>query len=136
MRRKRPELWKDNLWFLHHASATAHESLLIRDFCAKNNTTVLPPIRSPNLVPADFLLFPKLKSPLKGQRFATKEEIRENSQAELCVILKTAFQGYFQQWKSCWERCINQRKSTSKETSLDKIQVTPKKCKNQSSVII
>jgi hypothetical protein len=36
--RKRPQLWKNNSWFLHH-DKPAHESLLIRDLCANTNTT-------------------------------------------------------------------------------------------------
>jgi hypothetical protein len=55
-------------------------SLLIRDVLANMKTNVLPqPHYSPDLAPADFLLFPKLKSTLKG-RFQTIQEITENSQ--------------------------------------------------------
>jgi hypothetical protein len=32
VRRKRPQLWRNNSWFLHHDNAPAHASLLIRDF--------------------------------------------------------------------------------------------------------
>jgi hypothetical protein len=32
VRRKRPELWRNNSWFLHHDNAPAHAMLLIRDF--------------------------------------------------------------------------------------------------------
>ena len=40
---------------------------------------------SPDLVPSDFFLFPKLKMKLKGRRFQTLEEI----QAELQAVLNT-----------------------------------------------
>ena len=39
---------------------------------------VTKPPYSPDLVPCDFWLFPKLKSPLKGKRFQTVDEIQEN----------------------------------------------------------
>jgi hypothetical protein len=49
-------------------------SLLIHEFLTKHETTVVPqPLYSPDLAPADFLLFPKWKSSLKGRRFQTVE---------------------------------------------------------------
>jgi len=45
----------------------------------------LPPY-FPDLAPADFFLFPNLKSSLKGRRFQTVEEIEENSTRDLCAI--------------------------------------------------
>jgi hypothetical protein len=67
VRKKRPQLWRNNSWFLHHDNALTHASLLSRDFLANMNTTVLPqPPNSPDLAPADSFLFPKLKSTLKG----------------------------------------------------------------------
>ncbi|UYV77099.1 hypothetical protein LAZ67_14003280 [Cordylochernes scorpioides] len=37
IRQKRPDLWKNKNWLLHHDNAPAHTSLLVRDFLAKNN---------------------------------------------------------------------------------------------------
>jgi hypothetical protein len=77
-RRKRQQLWTNNTWFLHHDNAPAHASLLIRDFLANTNTSC-----SPDLAPADFFLFPGLKSTLKGRRFQTirLRKIRKRSYA-------------------------------------------------------
>jgi hypothetical protein len=44
---------------------------------------------------------------LKGQRFQSVEEIKENSLEDLHAILKKAFQDCFRKWKKRWERCIN-----------------------------
>ena len=60
---------------------------------------------SPDLAPADFFLFTKLKTTLKGRRFQTIEEIQENAIRELRAITESAFQEAFQQWKKRWERC-------------------------------
>jgi transposase len=60
----------------------------------------------PDLVPADFFLFPKLKSSLKGRRFQTVEEIEKNSPRNLRAIPQNTFQDAFQNWKKRWERCI------------------------------
>ena len=57
------------------------------------------PPYSPDLAPADFFLFPKLKATLKGSRFQTVEEIKENAIRELRVITESAFWEAFQQWK-------------------------------------
>ena len=44
---------------------------------------------SPDLVPCDLWLFPKLKWPLKGKRFQTIDEIQENTMGQLMVIGRT-----------------------------------------------
>jgi hypothetical protein len=64
---KRPQLWRNNAWFHHHDNVPAHASLLIHDFLVNTKINVLPqPPESPDLAPADFFLFSKLKSTLKG----------------------------------------------------------------------
>jgi transposase len=94
-------------WVFHHNNAPAHLSFLVRNFLAKNETTVVPqPPYSPDLAPAGFFLFPKLKSTLKGRRFDTFDKIQKNSMKELFAILKEAFQKAFQSWQKCWERCV------------------------------
>ena len=100
VRRKRPEAWTNKTWMLHHDNAPAHASLLIREFLAKQETIVVPqPPYSPDLAPADFFLFPKLKSTLKGRRFQKIEEIKENSLQDLRAIPQNAFQDAFQNCK-------------------------------------
>jgi transposase len=85
---------------LHHDNAPPHASLLIREFLVKQETIVVPqPPYSPDLAPADFFLFPKLKYTLKGRRFQTVEEIIENSLQDLRAILQNTFQDAFQNWK-------------------------------------
>jgi hypothetical protein len=44
---------------------------------------------------------------LKGRRFQTIKEIKENSQTELRAIPKKAYQECFQKWQRRLERCIN-----------------------------
>ncbi|UYV72043.1 hypothetical protein LAZ67_9001628 [Cordylochernes scorpioides] len=85
IRQKRPDLWKNKNWLLHHDNAPAHTSLLVRDFLAKNNTQMMPqPPYSPDLAPCDFFLFPKLKRPMKGRRVVNgigkKREAESNGQ--------------------------------------------------------
>jgi hypothetical protein len=42
IRRKRPDKWKNNNWFLHHDNAPAHTSLVVRQFLTSKNITVIP----------------------------------------------------------------------------------------------
>ena len=110
VRRKKPELWENQTWMLHHDNAPAHASLLIRSYLAKHQISVVPhPPYSPDLDPADFFLFPKLKTTLKGRLFQTIEEIQENAIRELRAITESAFQEAFQDWKKCCEWCIASR---------------------------
>jgi transposase len=89
VRRKRPQLWMNQIWVLHHNNAPAHLSFLVRNFLAKNEMTVVPqPPYSPDLAPADFFLFPKLKSTLKGRHFDTINEIQKNSTDEFAIPKK------------------------------------------------
>ena len=94
-------------WVLRHDNAPAHSSFLVRNFLAKNETTVVPqPPYSPDLAPADLYLFPKSKSTLKGRRFETFDEIQKNSKNELFAIPKEAFQKAFQSRQKRWERFV------------------------------
>jgi histone-lysine N-methyltransferase SETMAR len=96
VRRKRSQVWRKNSWFLHHDNAPAHVSLLIRDSLANTNTTALPqPAYLPDLAPAEFFLFPKLKSTLKERRFQTIQDSTEHSQTELRAIPKKVYQDCF-----------------------------------------
>ena len=67
------------------------------------------PPHSLELAPADFFLFPKLKTTSKGHHFQTIEETQENAIREPCTIKESPFQEAFQQWKKDWERCIASR---------------------------
>jgi hypothetical protein len=108
---KRPELWENQTWMLHHDSAPAHVSLLIYSCLAKRQTSVVPyQPYSPDTAPEHiFFLFPTLKITLKGCNFQTIGDNQENAIRELRAIRECAFQKAFQQWKKSWEQCIVSR---------------------------
>jgi len=61
VRRKRPELFANSSWILHHDTAPAHMALSVTEFLATKQITVLEnPAYSPDLAPSDFLLFPNI----------------------------------------------------------------------------
>ena len=90
---RRPQLGATGDWQLHHDNTPTHISHLVQSFLAKHQITqVTQPPYSPDLVPCDFWLFPKLKSPLKGKRFQTVDEIQKTQlgswqrMGELCEV--------------------------------------------------
>ncbi|XP_069330150.1 histone-lysine N-methyltransferase SETMAR-like [Eulemur rufifrons] len=87
MPRKQPQLCATGDWQLHHGNTPAHVSHLVQSFLVKHQITqVTQSPYSPDLVPCDFWLFPKLKSPLKEKRFQTVDEIEENTTRQLMTI--------------------------------------------------
>jgi len=70
VRRKRPEKWRTNSWFLHQYNAPAHRSVLVNGFLSQNTETTLEhPLCSPDLSGFNFYLFTPMKSATKGRRF-------------------------------------------------------------------
>lgn len=107
IRRKRPDLWKTNSWILHHDNAPSHKAIIVKEFLTKNSTNIIEqPPYSPDMAPADFFLFPKLKLPLRGTRFQSIEDIKENSRRELKSISENAFKKCFDDWIIRWHKCI------------------------------
>ncbi|CAD6999358.1 unnamed protein product [Ceratitis capitata] len=77
---------------LHHDNAPAHTSLLVCDFLAKNNTLMMPLLLYSQIwPPVSLFLFPKLKRPIKGRRYATIDKIKTASKEELNKIKKMIF---------------------------------------------
>ena len=79
-------------WWLA-ASSQQHKvraSRLMQSFLGKHQIAeVTQPPYSQDVVPCDFWLFLRLKSPLKGKRLQTINEIQENTMGQLMVIGRT-----------------------------------------------
>jgi hypothetical protein len=99
VRRKRPELWHNHNWLLHHDNAPAHTSLKTTEFVTNNMVIVPHPTYLPDLAPSDFTLFPKLQMKLKGQCFETVSDVQRELQAVLDIIKENDFYGAFELWK-------------------------------------
>ncbi|UYV60866.1 hypothetical protein LAZ67_1002640 [Cordylochernes scorpioides] len=125
IRQKRPDFWKIKNWLLHHDNASAHTSLLVRYFLAKNNTLMMPqPPYSPDLAPCDFFLFPKLKRPIKGRRYATLDEIKTASKEELKKNFKNDFLKCFEDWKNRWHKHKRRTETVKQEDSVELKEMT------------
>jgi len=108
VRRTRPELWRSGEWLIHHDNAPAHTALRIRQFLTSQGMTLVPhPPYSPDLAPADFFLFPRMKGDLKGRRFDTVEDVIAASTRALNSIQVKEFRRRFEQWKQRLDKCIS-----------------------------
>ena len=55
VQRKRPDMWTEKNWQLHHDNAPAHSTHVIKGFLIKNNTALVQqPPYSPELAPFNF----------------------------------------------------------------------------------
>ena len=90
IRQVRTAKFQSSEWFLLHDNVPSHNAT-VKKFLANRNVAVLhhPPY-SPDLAPANYFLFPKLKFSLKGRHFQTVEEIQCAVTRELNSISKTA----------------------------------------------
>ena len=112
---KCPDKWH-NSWVLHHDNTAAHALLIVQQFLASMNTTVIPhhPY-SQDLAPCDFFLFPKMKLKLKGRRFDSTKKIQTVSQNVMKTLTRNYFQKFFWSKKSCWNHCINAKRNYFKD---------------------
>ena len=88
---RRLQLWATGDWQLHHNHASAHVSRLLQFFGKTSSHPGNSAPYSPDVAPCDFWLFPKLKSPLKGKRFQTINEIQENVKGQVMAMGRTVW---------------------------------------------
>ena len=102
----RPKLWERRRWILHHDNSHTNSALIVHEFLACNSITVLEhPPYSPDLAPCDFFLFPKCKLVLRGWHLGDVT-IKSETTSLLKGLREDEFQGFFQQWKQRWDKCI------------------------------
>ncbi|GFU82602.1 histone-lysine N-methyltransferase SETMAR [Trichonephila clavipes] len=71
---KRKRLLLRNGFLLHHDNARPQLACCVLYISQQNNVEILPhPQNSPDRTPYDFWLFPELKKPLRGKRFASNK---------------------------------------------------------------
>ena len=78
-----------------------------KDLLIKNNVIKLAATPfTPNLAPANFYLFPLLKSVLKGRHFRDVTDVIENATEKLKIISQNGLQECIQHFYSCWQKRI------------------------------
>jgi arsenate reductase-like glutaredoxin family protein len=66
-----------------------------------------------SLAPSNFFSFPKKKINLKGRRFDTVEEIKEEMRTVLNTLTKEQFQDAFQELQKCCDQLVRSRGGTT-----------------------
>lgn len=94
-------------WTLLHDNAPAHSAIIVHQFLAQHGVAVVDhPPYSPDLAPADFFLFPRLKGVMKGSRYADVMEIKEAVTSVLKGIPKKDFADSFANLYSRCQKCV------------------------------
>ncbi len=106
LRKKRPETAKGE-WFLHWDNAPVRTVKVVQEFLAKKSIKPLlsHPPDSPDLAPADYFLFPKLKKELAGITM-TQEEFKKEGEGILRGVSREEFTKAFVRWLEQCEKCI------------------------------
>lgn len=105
--RVRPEYKSKGSWSLLHDNAPGHKATIVKQFLHKKGVVLIEhPPYSPDLTPADFMLFPKLKSMIKGTKFDDIKDIQTNVTYELKNIPKKEFQISFENLYRRCDKCI------------------------------
>lgn len=95
-------------WKLHHDNAPSHTAFVVTSYLTRIGVATVPhPPYSPDLAPADFFLFPRLKRVLKGHHLGTVENVQATTTARLKDIPPEEFQKAYRAWTSRWQKCID-----------------------------
>jgi len=104
-RKKRPILASQD-WFLHWDNSPVHTAAAVQAYlAAKSIQLIAHPPYSPDLAPADFFLFPKVKLELAGISM-TKDTFKSTWERAIKSLTKDDFATAFQRWFECCEKCI------------------------------
>lgn len=107
IRRVRPQKYQTGKWMLLHDNAPSHTSIMVQQYLTQHGVTVLQhPPYSPDLAPADYFLFPRLKQALKGSRFADIDEIQQRVTGILHTIPHQDFSNSLQALYDRCQRCV------------------------------
>jgi len=98
----RPGMCESGVWFLLHYNAPSHNETIVKQFLAQRKVTVLDlPQYSPELAPAEYFLFPKVKSHLKGRLF---DSISDNQTAMTSTLNTTAKDDFYKGIQKLYDR--------------------------------
>jgi histone-lysine N-methyltransferase SETMAR len=106
VRRKRSGLHNDQI-LLQHDNARPHAALRTQEAIQKLGWTVLPhPPYSPDLAPSDYHLFGKLKEFLRGNHYASVDDVKHGVQTWIKQTPATFFEKGIMDLVPRWQKCI------------------------------
>jgi histone-lysine N-methyltransferase SETMAR len=93
-------------WWLHWDNTPVHTATSVVDFLAGKGVKTIPhPPYLPDLAPAEFFLFPRVKYKLAGQTL-TQESFKNSWEGVVRTIPKDNFTATFRQWMERCEKCV------------------------------
>jgi histone-lysine N-methyltransferase SETMAR len=105
LKKKRPAMVSQE-WFFHWDNAPVHTAAVVKTWLAANNIQLLQhPPYSPDLAPADFFLFRRVKEELAGVRL-TPETIKTAWEGVVRGIAAEEFAVAFRRWFDRCNKCI------------------------------
>ncbi len=105
LKKKRP-IMAAGEWFLHWDNVPVHTAAIVTDWLVTRRVQMLEhPLYSPDLAPADFYLFPKVKKELAGLTL-TREIFKKEWEGAVRTLTAADFAEAFQQWYRPCEKCI------------------------------
>jgi len=106
LKKKRPAMAAGE-WFFHWDNAPVHTAVVVRNWLAAREVQVLEhPPYLPDLAPADFFYFPKVKEELAGLSL-TQGTFRSTWERASRTIAKEEFAAAFQRWYQRCEKCVH-----------------------------
>ena len=106
MREKRPTKL-DQGFIFHWDNAPVHTASSVQEFLAKKNVELLQhPAYSPDLAPADYFLFPKMKSKLAG-KFLDSRSFKKEWDGVASTLTRDDFLTAFKKWVDRHIKCIS-----------------------------
>ncbi len=108
LRRKRPQYWSgEQTWALLHDGAPAHCATDVLDWLADKNIELVPhPGYSPDLSPADYWFFNRVKSCLRGIRFRDADELQTALNNVIFMVDPEEYQAAIDRYLPCLRKCI------------------------------
>ena len=92
---------------LYYDNAAPPKATIITEYLHNKRVKLFPHLPySPDCVPCDFFLFPRIKKELKEKRFDKVENLARAVQAVVESIPKEDYENSFQSWRNRLERCI------------------------------
>ncbi len=108
IRQKRQQLWRDHDWILLDDNASVHTADDTEVFRRQVRMERGPhPPYSPDLAPCDFFLFPKLKSEMRGKRYANLPDLKRAVHSVFDSFSQEDWQECFHKLQDHWQRCVS-----------------------------
>lgn len=105
--RKRPELWAQKNWWFHWDNASVHTAAVVMEhLTAKAFKVIRHPPYSPDLAPADFFLFPKVKNALAGVHL-DDDKLKKAWDGVTATIAAADWMAAFNAWVRRCNKCID-----------------------------